>query len=117
MVEGLHRLYLLIQLFAQVPWKDGRPVLASLAAADEDEVLPKVHILNPQADALHETQPAAVQELCHECMLALHGGKKALDLGLGKDRGRPWEALAAVRCDPALKRHVEDITVEKDKCV
>src|SRR5262245_37389750 len=37
-MEGFHRLDLLLQRFPQVSRQDGRPVLTSLAAPDKDEV-------------------------------------------------------------------------------
>jgi len=37
-----------------------------LAVTDHDLVLREIDILHPQPHALHQTQPTAVQKMCHQ---------------------------------------------------
>jgi hypothetical protein len=71
-----------LQFVAQVLRQHGRSVLSALSASYEDEVLAKVYVLDAQADALHQPQPAAVKKLRHQGGLAPHPGKKSLNLDL-----------------------------------
>jgi len=57
--------------------------LFTLATSDEDEVLAEVCVLDTQTDAFHQPQPAGVKKLRHDGALALNGGEKALNLGVG----------------------------------
>lgn len=61
------------QIVVQVPRQYGGSVLSTLAASDEDEVLPEVYVLDAQTDAFHQPQPAAVKKLCHEGILVALG--------------------------------------------
>lgn len=115
MMEFFNLLDVSEQLLVEIPGQDGSPVLATLAASDEDKILAEINVLDAETDAFHETQAAAVEDSGHQGMFTLHGSQQTLDLGLGQHRGRPGQALTAHRGDLSVNRFVEDIAIEEDQ--
>jgi len=65
-VQQAHLRQLAQQRFAQRARKHRHPVLAALAIADGQLVALQVHVLDPQPRALHQAQPAAVEQPGHQ---------------------------------------------------
>jgi len=116
-MEGLHHLELRLPLAPPVPGPEGGPVLAALAAPDEDETLADIDILEAQAETLQQAQTAAIEPPRHEGMPARHGGEPPLNLRLGEHGGRPLVALTADRGDLSGQGRVKDIPIENNQGV
>jgi hypothetical protein len=116
-MAGFHRLDLRLPLVPQVPGQKGGPVLAALAAPDEEETLAEIDILDAQAETLQQAQTAAIEQPRHEGMPARHGGEPPLNLRLGEHGGRPLVALTADRGDLSDQGLVKDIPIEKNQGV
>jgi hypothetical protein len=97
--------------------ENGRPILAPFAVAHRNRVRCKVHILDPQANALMHAQPGAVHQLGHQPASALHHCQDALHLVAGQDHRHPLPALDALEPVHLPQRAGENAVVEKDDCV
>ncbi len=77
LVEALN----VMQVVEQIGGEDVRqhtdPIARALALADDDLMLGEVEILDPQAEAFHQSESAAVEQACHELVGA---GEAAQDL-------------------------------------
>ena len=76
----------------------------------------KVDVFDAQTKDFHETQAAAVHDLCHEAVVALHVGDDGLNFVFGKDGGdiSPF-AGATVGKVFASNFDVEDVVIEEEE--
>ena len=117
MMKRLHSLNLPVQFVLQIFRQDSGPVLTTLTAPDKDESLAEIHILNTQADTLQQAQAAAIEQFCHQGMLARHRAEQTLNLRLNQHSGRSF----AVACCGSGRSHrqgfVKNIPIEKNQGV
>jgi len=73
----------------------GDAVLFALPVADGNCPVVEIDILDAQADAIHQTQAAAVEQLSHEFVDALKLGDDAQDFIAGQDGGKTFGAFGA----------------------
>jgi hypothetical protein len=60
--------------------ENGHPVFLPLTVANDDLSLVEIDILDPQAQALHETKPGTIQQFRHEKRGPLHPAEEPLNL-------------------------------------
>lgn len=60
-------LALLQQTIPQRHWQRNTPILVALASTHADLTARKVHILDPQAKAFHQSHAGAIQQTRHQC--------------------------------------------------
>lgn len=94
--------------------KHGDAVILPFAIADDDLVTGKIQVLDTQAHDFHETQSAAVHDLSHDLVDAVHLCNDLLRLLAGED-GR--DALGFRRADgdesAVVQLDLKHIAVEK----
>jgi hypothetical protein len=73
--------------------------------------------MDAQTDALHETQAAAVKELGHEEMKALHLAQDTDNFGLSHNDRRPWVPFGTGRFKGFINRDVKDFFVQENNCI
>ena len=78
-------------------------------------VLAEIDVLDPEAEAFHQSQPGAVQQAGHEMLVAVELGQDGADLGAGEDDREPFRPLgpARRRCD--RERAIQDDLVEEQQ--
>ncbi len=67
--------------------KHSDAVLHALTVADDDQVLGKVHVLDPQADAFHQAEARTIEQLRHQQVGARQVSHNPADLVFGEHRG------------------------------
>ena len=72
-----------------------------------------VNVLDPQAEALHQAEAGAVEELGHQFMNAAHLVDEVQDLFAGEDSGEAFGAFGGGREDDGIQVFVEDFAVEE----
>ncbi len=87
LVEQTHPLYLAAQFRDDRFGKRDNAVLLALAIPDGDGAVCKIHVLDTQADALHQAQAGAVEELSHQLADVVQVIQKAANLVPGEDGG------------------------------
>ena len=86
LVQQPRALDLALQRFGQTARQHRVPILAALAITYHDLVAGEVHVLHPQAQALHQAHPGAVQQTGDQPRPPLHACQQALYLARGEDR-------------------------------
>jgi len=67
--------------------EDGGAVVFAFAVTDNDLTTAEVYVLDAQAQAFHEPQSAAVEDLCHKLGNAAHFANDGEGLLMGEDDG------------------------------
>ncbi len=75
----------------------------------------EVEILDPQAEAFHQAQPAAVEQAGHELVGAGEAAQDLLDFLAGEDRGERFGAMGADELGGEVEFEVEDRAVEEEQ--
>lgn len=75
----------------------------------------EVNILDAQADAFHEAQAAAVEELGHQFVGAVQAVQELPDLFAGEDGGEAFGSFGRGEED-GVNLFVEDLAVEEEDC-
>ena len=88
-MEGLGVAQLTLQGGMQAIGQDSIPIFVSFAISNDDLTAVKVNIFHSQANALHQTEAAAVEELSHQlirvrqvgndpvCLVFVHDNRQA----------------------------------------
>jgi len=78
-VNPAHEVFYIGDLFLEGQNQPGRQhggaVFFALYFSNNDLRLLKVNIFHPQAGAFHQSQPASVEQLCHQLMQSLHSSQ------------------------------------------
>ena len=114
-VQGLYLIEMQAQVCNQNVWQHGHPVILTLSIADDDLAVVKVQIFHPQAHDLHQAKSAAVHDLCHEFVDAVHVGNHCFRLSPGKNGGNAFRLGGANRDQGRIiQLDVKNLTVEKE---
>lgn len=92
----------------------GGPVVFAFAIAHDDLSESEVDVFDAQAQALHEAQPAAVEDLGHELGCAAHVFDDGACFGGGEDGGQGARFFGADDVGWEFDGLVEDVTVEEE---
>jgi hypothetical protein len=87
LVQLLCREQLNTQRLDQAVGQDGHPVFSRLGTSHQNLALAKIHILDPQRHAFHQTQTTAIEKLYNQTMNASELGDHLPDFFFGQDRG------------------------------
>ena len=88
-------------------------VFRPLGIAHHDLPIPKVDILNPQADALHKTHAGAVEETRHEPLDALHLLKQRTRLATREHHRQPARTFGPDQRIEPVQRPAQHLLVEE----
>ena len=90
-------------------------IFHAFAVADDDLALFKVQIFDAQADAFHDAQPAAIEQLRHELVFARQLTQKGLDFGLGEHDRKVMRLFGADEVNAAFDVFLENSAIEKEE--
>src|SRR5713226_5764049 len=90
-------------------------ILGSFTIPNRDLAILKVHILDPQPNALHQPQPGAIEEAGHQPVAPVKMRQDMSYLTLGKDDGQACRLLRALKIVHPLKVLLQDFAVQKDQ--
>ncbi len=98
-----------------LPREDRAAIFLPFAVPDRDLAVTEVHVLDPQAHALHQPQAGAGEEARHQVMCAGERGQHALDLHAREHDGEAHGAFGAL--DAVNERQVgaEHLAVKKQE--
>lgn len=114
-VEGADLREMGVQAGTQAVREHGEAIFVSFATADDDLPSVEVNIFDPESDAFHEPQSAAVEEFCHQSVNAAHGGENGVRFRGREDDGEAAGAMGGVQVAEVAKRLAEGIAVEEDE--
>ena len=114
-MEHLHAYKVFFQRLYELRGERRDTVLVSLAVAHHEGLHLKVHILDPESEALRDAQARAVQKLDDELMHSGHQCDHASRFLAGQDDGYPDLPACAVRVDFAAQWLLEHVLVEEDE--
>ena len=117
LVEQSDALELAGEWLAEGLGEHGDAVLRPFAVADGDLAHLKVHVLDSEADAVHEAQAGAVEQARHEVVLPVEAGEQRSHLGACEDDGEPLGAPGRFDAVEGGQRGVEDLAEEELECV
>ncbi len=94
--------------------EDREAFVVSLGFSDEDLVVVEIQILDPQAQAFHQPQAAAVEELGHELVFAGEVAEDQAGFVAAEDGGDAARGASAGGADRSLEGQAEDGAVEEE---
>jgi hypothetical protein len=97
---------------AQAIREHGQAVFETFAIPHHDLLLIEIEVFDSQADAFHQSQPAAVEQFSHQLVGAGHAGEQSVHFILGEDGGQAFWAPGAHGADGKLELLFEDLAVE-----
>jgi hypothetical protein len=115
MVEALNVVQVVEQVRGEGVWKHADAVAGALTLADEDLVLGEVEILDPQAEAFHQSQAAAVEQASHKLVGAGEAAQDFVDFQACEDGGEGFGAVGAHELSGEVEFEVEDGAVEEEQ--
>lgn len=95
--------------------QDGGAILEAFGLADDDLPVSEVEIFEAQADAFHEAQAAAVEELSHQKVGAGEVLEDGLDFAPGEDGWDAFRAAGAQGVDRQVEFDLEDVLGEEEQ--
>jgi hypothetical protein len=95
--------------------EDGDAVVFAFAIADDDGVVTKVYVFDAQAQAFHQAQAGAVEELGHEFGDAGHVVDDSEGFGMGEDGREGARFFSADNVGGEFDFLLEDMAVEEEE--
>jgi len=114
-VEVFHPLEVLRQGLFHRHGQDGDVVPLPFVIAHDDLALFEIQVLDPQAQAFHEAQAAAVEELCHQQVDAGELRQHALHFAAGENGAQTVWLFGAHRVDGEIQVLSEDLAVKEQQ--
>ena len=116
-VQGFYLIEMQAKVCNQDVGQHRHPVILAFSIADDNLAVVKVQIFHPQADDFHQTESAAIHDLCHELVDAVHVCNHCFRLSPGKNGGNAFR-LGRANWDQGriIQLDVENLTVEKENC-
>jgi hypothetical protein len=80
-----------------------------------DLVVTEVDVFDPQPDAFHETQSIALEQLCHEPVVALELRQDATDLLWSEHYWHLWGAFDPLDAIHKIEPSIQDLLVKEEQ--
>ena len=93
-MTGFGKLHMMLERLDDDLRNQSDPVAIAIPVTNDDLLEGEIDILHPEPEALHQTQPAAVQDLRQEEMGSSQMRKNMLDFRFGQDGWQPLPFLA-----------------------
>ena len=93
--------------------EDRHPVLAAFALSDHNLSICEIDILDPQPHALHQSQPASIEEHPHERPWRFKSIEQSTHLPLGKNHGKPYFNLGPCKIPKLAGLKLQNAPVKK----
>lgn len=94
----------------------GVAVFVAFASPHDNLVVFKVNIFDAQVHTLHETQPSAIEDLCHEFGCSLHVADDGESFLFGEDGWEAGGSFGANQLGRQGKFAVKNVAVEEKHC-
>ncbi len=102
------------QVSPNIVRKNSYPILGTFAVPDDNLILLKIDVFDPQPDAFHQPQPAAIQQHCHNTMYSGHCLQQLFNFGLGQNSWQSFRTLYADRIYRIIEFNVQNLPVKKN---
>ncbi len=86
-MQGLNLLKMLLERLPEGIGQNSVPVLIAFTGPDDDLMLLKINIFNPQTQPLHQTQPAAIQQAGDQLVRTGQGLEQSPGFALAQNGG------------------------------
>jgi len=109
-------LALLQQTIPQRHWQRNTPILVALASTHADLTARKVHILDPQAKAFHQSHAGAIQQTRHQCSHTFRDCRQQPGNILhGQNDGQTFGALRTHNVLQPWQFHPQHLAIEEQQ--
>jgi hypothetical protein len=115
LMEEVDTLHVFAEGGDEVLGEHGEAVLEAFAVTNDNLALAEVDVLDAQAEALHEAQPAAIEELGRELVGAGEAAHELLDLFPSEDSGEVVGPTSAQGVEGNVDVEAENVTVEEEQ--
>src|SRR3990172_2304760 len=96
-------------------WENGETILEALAIPDDDLTPVELDVFDTQPEALHQAEPASVEQFSHELVCARHAFQDLVYFLATQDGGQPFDAAGSNGRDgEVLIRIAQDHAVEEE---
>ena len=97
--------------------QDGDAVFVAFATSDDDVVLGKIDVGDPEANEFHDAHSGAVEEGCHECGESVQGIDDGFDFRGGENDGESFGELGFSKVGEVAGFEGENGFVKKNESV
>lgn len=114
LVDDFYSFYLQFEMGDERVWEDGEAVVFAFSVTDDDLAVAEVYVFDAEAEAFHEAQSGAVEDLGHELGDVFEVGDDGEGFLVGEDGGEGFGFFGADDVGGELDVLVEDVAVEEE---
>ena len=112
-MKDFHPLQMRLENWHQTYRQHRHPIPWTFGVAQRDQMLCEIHVLDPEADALHEAHAGPIEEFGHQLMGAGHHRQDPVGFVAGHHDWQSFPLLRAGHVIELAEIHLQDFSVQK----